>query len=319
MIYINKGIKLTPQLMESISQDYQQGGLNGLQLAIKYALPKSTIYRALEKLGIKANRKDSLFAPKVISDDTKQEIVLKYKNKFSLNELCKEYKLAKSTITKILVESGVVVTSNVSSIETKTIIVGNVVKTILSEGDQLDVCNKYRDTSKTHQELADEYHVHIDTIRSILRRHGVGTKKYLPEEIVTQFCHDYKEGTHSLGDLVRIYRISPETIRYWLVKHGLMVTPKVSLSLQDVEKLQGMSPPQFKKWCRERSPEWLEIMEDMVRNPEVNERTRAMLLTYLVDHTFGKASEVPEEATPVNTTNKVLEMLSNKNNIFSKK
>lgn len=304
--------------MESISQDYNQG-LNGLQLADKYSLPKSTIYRALEKLGINANRKDSLFAPRIVSDDTKQELASKYKNGSSLRELCKEYKLAKSTLTKILVEHNIIVKSGLSPTETKTIIVGNVVKTVLSEGDQLDVCNKYRDTAKTHQELADEYHVHLDTIRAILRRHGVGPKKYLPEEIVTQFCHDYQEGTHTLGDLVRIYRISPETIRYWLVKNGLMVTPKVSLSLQDVEKLQGMSPVQFKKWCRERSPEWLDIMEDMVRNPEVNERTRAMLLTYLVDHTFGKASEVPEEATPVNTTNKVLEMLSNKNSIFAKK
>lgn len=310
------GNKLTPQLLELIEMDYK-AGLNGLQIAEKYSLPKSTVYRALNQKKVAVKRTDSFFTPRVISDETKEQIALKYKNGIGIRELCREYEISYSPLTKVLIEKGCKVKQDSSVSETKVVVVGNSTKTLLSEGDQLDICEKYRDTNKTHNDLAVEYNVHLDTIRAILRRHGVTTKKYVPEEIINQFCHDYEDGSHTMGDLVRIYRIAPDTIRYWLIKRNLMVAPQVSLSLEEVEKLQGMTPVQFKKWCRERSPEWLQLMEDMVRNPEVNERTRSDLLKYLVDHTFGKPQEIHEEQVAVSTTSKVLELMSNKN-IFSK-
>jgi Mor family transcriptional regulator len=314
----NKGIKLTTQLKEFLSQDYL-AGMNGLELAKKYDLPKSTVYRALNQMDLNPERKDNLFGPRVLSEDTKIEIADKFKGGISIRELQKEYQMGYATLLGILADMGLKPKQERPTTETKVIVVGNQIRTFLSEGDQLAICEKYKDGPQTKQELATEYHVHIDTISAALRRHGVTVKKYIPEEIVDQFCHDFEEGTHTMGELTRIYRLSPETIRYWLVKRGMMKTPAVSLSLQDVETLQAMSPVQFKKWCREKGRPYLELLDDMVNNPETNERTRAWIIFQVLDHGFGKPKEEePEETQAKNTTTKVLELISNKSNIFSK-
>jgi hypothetical protein len=323
---MNRGQKLTPKIIAELAAGYK-AGKNLDELAVMFNMSKATVSRGLDKIGIDAERRDNLFTPVEVPDEIEQTICADYKTgQFNPLELSKKYALGVAVINRVLVKHGVVAKKRryykaLTPKETVTVKVGaTMTKKLLSETEQLELCAKYEDGPKTKLELASEYQINPDTVSAILRRHNTILKKYLPEDLSAQMCEDFKAGLEIL-DLAEIYNQDPEVVLYNLTKHNLIgkMEPGTSLEVTS-ESPKTLSPGALRKLAKDSSPEMMDILKSLARNPLVNPRTRATCAQIILDRGYGKSrEEAEEEVQAQSSTERILKLVSNTANVFKKK
>lgn len=297
-------------MLNDLVDGYQQGKTT-TELAKEYNISKATICRGLRKRGIEPERKDDKFTIKEIVQEDKDAILSDFKLGFNIKALSNKYDYSYTRIVRLLEENDLWTKKTIDkSIDDETKVIKmneNNVRRILSNIEQLEVCEKFINGPLTRLELATEYQVHPDTVSAILRRHDSLVKRYIADEVVDMLCDEYKEGV-SIYKLSGTYNQSPETIKYWLTKRQLL----------DIIGEEGASEGPKKKWttlelrekAKEDTPEMYEILKDIARDPTSGTRNRITAASIVVERGHGKArEEVEEEKDNQSATNKIMSRL----------
>ena len=279
-------------MVADVSAAYKAGRTT-TEIALEFGLSKATVCRGLRKVGINPERKDDLFTKKELTQEQKESICSDYKNGMTLKDLGEKYTSSYLIITKVLGDNGLwegKKISNVTPINTKIIQMnGGETKKILGLEEQKILCEKYVNGPNTKQDLADEYAINIDTVSAILRRGKSTIKRFIDSTIREQIFEEFKKGLVTVTELSEVYQINPDTIRYWLRKEELLGAGEIEAPKEDVPA------PTLRRLAREMSPKALEILENMLNNPEVPSRDRIAAAKLLLERGYGRPKEEPEE------------------------
>lgn len=312
---MNNGIKLTAALISEMGEQYT-AGVTTSELSKKYNISKATVCRGLRKIGIEPERKDNLFTTKDLTKEQTDSLLLDFRSGYKITELVKKYGAGYPKIVKLLEDNSLWIRKKINKIklptnESKVIRVGESgTKHILNEAERKEICDKYIEGPSTKFELAEEYHVHVDTISAILRAASIATKRYIPQEISDQLCEEYKMGGCTVQDLAKTFSLSPETVKYWLTKAHLLDTNQDGNPIQPESKM--LSAAQMRKLARENSQRAFQILLDIANDEseKVRPRERLTAAQLIIDRAFGKPREEPEEEKSTeSTTAKILKLV----------
>lgn len=307
---MNHGLKLTPKMINDLAEGYQSGKTTS-QLAEEFSISKATICRALRKMGIEPERKDNMFTVKEVDKEQQDAIILDFRAGLKVKDLSRKYGYSYPVLVRILEENDLY-TKKPAPVKnplnvTKVIKVNeNKVRRFLSLQEQTDLCEKYVDGPYSKIELAAEYQVNIDTVSAVLRRNNALVKRYISDEILDLICEDYKNGTtvHSISS---VYNQSPETIKYWLTKRELLDNLKDDGTDVPEKKL---TTAELRKKAKNLSPDMLEILEDIARDPTAGVRNRITAAVAIIERAHGKPrEELEEEKDTESATDKILKLL----------
>lgn len=302
------GTKLTPKMIADVSAAYKAGRTT-TEIALEFGLSKATVCRGLRKVGINPERKDNLFTQKKLTDEQIAAICVDYNNGLSLKDLGEKYTYSYLVITKVLEDNGLwegKKISNVTPINTKIIQMSDgETKKVLGLEEQKILCEEYVNGPNTKQDLADKYAINIDTVSAILRRGKATVKRFIDPAIKEQIFEEFKKGIVSVTELSEVYQINPDTIRYWLRKEELLGAGEIEAPKEDVPA------PTLRRLAREMSPKALEILENMLNNPEVPSRDRIAAAKLLLERGYGRPKEEPEEEKDIgdSAASKILRLI----------
>jgi len=176
MISLNK--KLTDFDEQDIVKKYMYGTHNQNQLAKLYNIDNSSINTVLKKAEITIIKNTSgQFKKggnphniKNIDQIVINEIILQYAtNSYSQNKLAKEYNISRTFLRKILLSNDVKLhNTSITGSFKKGRVASN--KKLTNQQDQ-EIITKYKTKQYTRQQLADEYGVKLDVIKTIIKKY----------------------------------------------------------------------------------------------------------------------------------------------------
>lgn len=309
---MNRGLRLTPKMIADLAEGYKQGKTT-TELSHTFSISKATICRALRKVGIEPERKDSLFQTKEFTLEQKNAIELDFRAGLSIRDLTRKYECGTPIMIRVLEEKELWTKKTIEKPArdlSKIVKSNDVVRHLLSKQEQLGLCEKFVDGPYTKIELADEYKVHIDTVSAILRRHDALIKRYIPEEVVDLVCEEYKAGS-TIYTLAKAYNQNPMTIKYWLTKRKIVDTLEIEgHPLTPTVLKPKWSTAQLRDAAKEDTQEMHEILVDIARDPTAGVRNRITAAALIIERGHGKPrEEAEEEKDTESSTDKIVKLL----------
>ena len=249
-------MKYTDEFKDRVVKEYLEGA-TGPELAERYDISLTSVYRWLNERGITERHKDV----KPYSEDFKDKVVQDY--------------LAGKTVSDITEEYGIWPRSIYNWLEEKGIDDRRIPTTIKKYSEEFKdkVVQEYLDGSNG-PELAKKYDLHAAQIYTWLDKKGI-TKRYkhskmYTQEFVDQVTSDYVSGK-SYEEIIQEYGITSKTLYDWLdnkgiPRHNVKMTNTYTeeerdeivqeyldgVSVLEIEERYGVSRGSVYRWLKKR-------------------------------------------------------------------
>jgi hypothetical protein len=284
-------LKLTQKMVDDLVHGYNNGKTT-IELAELYNLSIPTVCRGLRKGGVDPERKDDFFAETAYSKEDRDGILADFKSGIGIAELMTKYSTGHAKLINLLEIEGLYKKKSYNPETTKVIKIGDNIRRILNQEEQIQLCEQFVDGPLTRQELAQEWGIHVDTVSATLRRHDTTTKRYVPEEIIDAFCKEFQDRISNLYEISKLYDLDPSTVKYWLTKRGVLDTSREEAREASAKKI--LTHAEFRRMAAQHDLEMLEAVLDIVRNPQTDKRTKLSAALAIIEIRHGK----PKEAAP---------------------
>jgi hypothetical protein len=308
--------KLTQKIVYDLARGYEAGKTT-IELSKEFNLAVATVCRGLRKAGIDPERKDEFFTDKEFTKEERDGIVGDYTANVPIAVIIIKYKTSHGKVIEVLESAGIYEKREQKSPISKVIHIGNNIRRILNLEEQGQLCEQFIDGPLSRPELAKEWGVHQDTVNAILRRHKIGVKRWVPEEIRETFCQEFKDKIFNLYDIAKTYGLDPATVKYWLTKNGVLATTEEEA--REVTTKRILTAAEFKRIAREHEVQSLMNLIEIADNPNAELRARIDCNKYVIEISRGKPSEMKaeDEGEEKTATDKIMGMLNT--NLFDKK
>ncbi len=303
-------------MIADLAEGYQQGKTT-TELSVEYNISKATICRALRKMGIEPERKDNLFTLTELTEEEKASIILDFRAGLKIKDLTRKYDYSYSVLVKLLEDNDLYTKKLITKTNDVTKMIKDNednIRKILSNQEQLELCEKFIDGPSSKVELAAEYSIHHDTVSAILRRHDALIKRYIADEVLDMICDDFKSGI-TIYSLSKSYNQSPITIKYWLTKRKMLATVESGVIDPNVppSPKKKFTKAQLRELAMSDAEENYEILRDIARDPQAGTRNRITAIALMHERAYGKPKEeVSEEQESQSASAKILSMLPKK-------
>ncbi len=194
-----RGKRLSQAQKEDIIASYRQG-ISGPKLAGRYEINSITVYRVLERNGVKRRTSSEIFGK--LSQAQKEDIIASYQQGIDGIKLASHYEIGNTAVYRVLERNGV-------KRRTNSEIFGK-----LSQEQEEDIIACYRQGIPVSK-LASRYEINPTTVYCVLERNGV--KRRTSSEIFRKLSQEQEE------DIIASYHqgipVSKLTSRYEIGDH----------------------------------------------------------------------------------------------------